>query len=101
MLPRPTSNGMKVLMFGWEFPPYNSGGLGVACQGLVRALSKLGTNVVFVLPMRLPAASPHARIVFADIGGINGHAIDSLLVAYATSASYGRRPEEHSIYGEN
>ncbi len=23
-------------MFGWEFPPYVSGGLGVACEGLVR-----------------------------------------------------------------
>ena len=25
---------MRVLMFGWEFPPYKSGGLGTACYGL-------------------------------------------------------------------
>jgi hypothetical protein len=29
----------SVLMFGWEFPPFNSGGLGVACEGLSKALS--------------------------------------------------------------
>ncbi|MEX0879858.1 MAG: hypothetical protein WEB59_02415 [Thermoanaerobaculia bacterium] len=29
---------MRVLMFGWEFPPSISGGLGVACEGLVRGL---------------------------------------------------------------
>ncbi|KKT36370.1 MAG: glycosyl transferase group 1, partial [Parcubacteria group bacterium GW2011_GWC1_44_26] len=27
---------MRVLMFGWEFPPHNSGGLGTACFGLTR-----------------------------------------------------------------
>lgn len=25
---------MRVLMFGWEFPPYKSGGLGTACYGM-------------------------------------------------------------------
>ncbi len=29
---------MRVLMFGWAFPPSFSGGLGVACEGLVRGL---------------------------------------------------------------
>ena len=27
---------MKILMFGWEFPPHISGGLGTACYGLVK-----------------------------------------------------------------
>ena len=31
---------MRVLMFGWEFPPYKSGGLGTACYGMGRALAK-------------------------------------------------------------
>jgi glycogen synthase len=56
---------MKVLMFGWEFPPHNSGGLGVACQGLSRALSENGVEVVFVLPKKV-ATSEKFKFVFAD-----------------------------------
>jgi len=42
---------MKVLMFGWEFPPHISGGLGTACYGLTRGLSQIGdVNVLFVVP---------------------------------------------------
>jgi len=41
---------MKVFMLGWEFPPFISGGLGTACHGLTKAMSKLGLEVVFVLP---------------------------------------------------
>ena len=41
---------MKVLMFGWEFPPISSGGLGTACYGLTKALSRKGTDITFVLP---------------------------------------------------
>lgn len=41
---------MKVLMFGWEFPPFKSGGLGTACFGLTKSLSKQGTEIVFVIP---------------------------------------------------
>lgn len=41
---------MKVLMFGWEFPPHISGGLGTACYGLTKGLSNMGTEVLFVMP---------------------------------------------------
>ncbi len=41
---------MKVLMFGWEFPPYATGGLGTACKGLTKALAKQGVDVTFVVP---------------------------------------------------
>ena len=41
---------MKVLMFGWEFPPHISGGLGTACHGITKALSDLKVEVTFVLP---------------------------------------------------
>ncbi|OIQ50830.1 Glycogen synthase [Pseudodesulfovibrio hydrargyri] len=41
---------MRVLMFGWEFPPYISGGLGTACFGLTKGLSHFGTDILFVLP---------------------------------------------------
>ena len=45
---------MKVLMLGWEFPPYISGGLGTACYGLTRGLDSIGVKVDFVLPVSLP-----------------------------------------------
>ena len=42
---------MKVLMFGWEFPPHISGGLGTACHGLTKGLSKFhDVEVLFVVP---------------------------------------------------
>jgi glycogen synthase len=41
---------MKILMFGWEFPPHISGGLGTACYGLTRALLKTDTELLFVVP---------------------------------------------------
>lgn len=42
---------MKVLMFGWEFPPHISGGLGTACYGLTKGLSTLkDVDIIFVVP---------------------------------------------------
>lgn len=52
---------MRVLMFGWEFPPAISGGLGVACEGLVRGLLQTGTEIVLVLP-RHPYRKPAGRL---------------------------------------
>ncbi len=38
-------------MFGWEFPPHISGGLGTACHGLTKGLYANGkTDVIFVVP---------------------------------------------------
>ncbi len=37
-------------MFGWEFPPHISGGLGTACYGLTKGLSLNGVEVIFVMP---------------------------------------------------
>ena len=42
---------MKVLMFGWEFPPHISGGLGTASYGLTKGLSSIEEiEVTFVVP---------------------------------------------------
>lgn len=41
---------MKILMLGWELPPHNSGGLGVACYHLSKALAVKGAEIDFVLP---------------------------------------------------
>ena len=41
---------MRVLMFGWEFPPHIAGGLGTACYGLTRSMAAAGCEVIFVVP---------------------------------------------------
>lgn len=41
---------MKVLMFGWEFPPHIAGGLGTACYGLTKGLALNDVDVTFVMP---------------------------------------------------
>lgn len=41
---------MKVLMFGWEFPPHIAGGLGTACYGLTKGLAHHNIEVLFVMP---------------------------------------------------
>lgn len=43
---------MKILMLGWELPPHNSGGLGVACYHMSKALALAGASIDFVLPYR-------------------------------------------------
>jgi len=58
---------MKVLMLGWELPPFNSGGLGEACQGLANALSQKGVDLTFVLPRSQNVSISGVKIVFADI----------------------------------
>jgi glycosyltransferase involved in cell wall biosynthesis len=55
---------MRVFMLGWEFPPFISGGLGTACYGLTKAMSSLGTDVMFVLPRPVNTPfSSHVRLV--------------------------------------
>ena len=41
---------MKILMFGWEFPPHITGGLGTACFGLTNGLAANNVDVRFVVP---------------------------------------------------
>ena len=41
---------MRVLLFGWEFPPHIAGGLGTACYGMTRGLARNDVEVIFVMP---------------------------------------------------
>lgn len=56
---------MKVLTFGWDYPPKRNGGLGVACFGLTRELRNEAIEVIFVLPRTQPTTGD-GRFVFAD-----------------------------------
>lgn len=37
-------------MFGWEYPPHITGGLGTACYGLTRGMAQHGLEIIFVVP---------------------------------------------------
>lgn len=80
---------MKVLMFGWEFPPYNKGGLGTACHGLAKGLSKNGIQVTFVIPKALGKLdSDFVDLISAEDCIIDIQRISSPLSAYMTPEEY-------------
>jgi glycosyltransferase involved in cell wall biosynthesis len=99
---------MRVFMLGWEFPPFISGGLGTACYGLTRALSAIGTDVMFVLPrpvatpfsthVRLlsprpgsPLASPTTEFRLDEFDHVTFRTVDAALTnPYLSSAEYAR-----------
>ncbi|NQU86910.1 MAG: glycosyltransferase family 4 protein [Mariniphaga sp.] len=89
---------MKVLMFGWEFPPHISGGLGTACYGLTKGLAEFeDIEVTFVVPkafgdedqstMQLIGANnipiSKKQIYFEDIQKkIDYYEVDSEIIPY-------------------
>lgn len=83
-------------MFGWEFPPMNSGGLGVACHGIVEGLIGNGQNVFLVLPKVTPEMQQFDAGAFQlldahKIKNINCSTIEipsALYSPYATAESY-------------
>ncbi len=85
-------------MFGWEFPPHISGGLGTACYGLTKGLSTFkDIEIIFVVPkaygdedqssMRLIGAGDvqitRKKIFFNDSQSkIDYYEVDSAIVPY-------------------
>ncbi len=96
---------IRVLMFGWEFPPHNSGGLGTACYGLTKALSRRDLHVTFVLPKKLGGLDhDFMRIVFANIRNVKFRGVTTLLQPYINTEIYEeylRTTPESEIYGLN
>ncbi len=93
----------KVLMFGWELPPHNSGGLGVACYGLAKALLKKGTEIIFVLPRRLEGVEENfLKIVDGNIFCSDSYLFNSPLYPYITDKKYfSDLFYHHEIYGNS
>jgi hypothetical protein len=56
---------IRVLMLAFELPPHNSGGLGVACLGLTKALSEY-VDITYLLPTKLNYSYKHMKIIFGD-----------------------------------
>lgn len=102
---------MRVLMFGWEFPPHIAGGLGTACYGMTRGLARNDVEVTFVMPKAsgdederfvkvVNASDVEARYCDSSIEGaddimrkISFIHIDSNMVPYIS-------PEEWNTYRE-
>ncbi len=53
-------------MFGWEFPPHITGGLGTACFGLTKGLMKHNQEVIFVVPKAYGDESKNIRLLNAS-----------------------------------
>ena len=75
---------MKILMLGWELPPHNSGGLGVACLHLSKSLAKKGADIDFVVPYEADHEVSHMRVLAATridpLFRYGGSAYDSKLI---------------------
>ncbi len=64
-------------MFGWEFPPHISGGLGTACYGLTKGLANNGVKVLFVMPSASGDEDESAvRIINASDIEVTGRSLD-------------------------
>lgn len=68
---------MKVLMLGWELPPHNSGGLGVACFQLCKALAAQGADIEFVLPY----TAEHKDVDFMKVTAAHPQDVEQVLKA--------------------
>jgi glycosyltransferase involved in cell wall biosynthesis len=100
------NNNINVLMFGWELPPYNSGGLGVACYGLAKGLTSQGVNISFALPRVLPYNIPFMKILDHHSDMLSLTAINSLMRSYMTNQDYfsltqSANRQQLSLYGAN
>jgi len=83
-------------MIGWEYPPHNSGGLGVACEGLTQALSQSNTQIYFSLPYVHSGLISHMNVLSCvdpswDVVGIDGKQIPPF------QAYTGALPESKSL----
>ena len=96
---------MKILMLGWELPPHNSGGLGVACLNMARALCREGNTIDFVVPY----TAQHDAVNFMHIlnatsldpihrfggGAYTHHGIEEKIISRGSGESLSIRDIQH------
>ena len=92
---------MKVLKFGWEFPPNSTGGLGTACYGLTKGLSNQGVQITLVLPTETDNIdTSFLKVINANLKVIK---IKSSLKPYIGPEQYNERvlsnKRKASLYG--
>lgn len=102
-------------MFGWEFPPNISGGLGTACYGIVSGLASCSdVRVTFVVPKTYGnEQSENVRLISAEnipvgseilkvlnSGSISFVDVPSKLVPYLTPESFFEKYQSHTEINE-
>lgn len=78
-------------MFGWEFPPFQAGGLATATVGLVKGLIRRRVGVTLVVPFPAEHSPlPALRMVSADgpADSLVVHRVPSPMTPYGGAAEY-------------
>jgi len=107
---------MRVLMFGWEFPPHITGGLGTACYGLTKGLAHYNdVDVTFVVPKAYGDEDQSvARLIGAEHIDLSERHVDprnflkkiqlievgSMLVPYLSPEEYEKTDERTAAYSK-
>ena len=79
---------MKVLMFGWEFPPHISGGLGTACYGLTRGLAKIDDlDIIFVVP-KAHGDEDQSKMKLVGANGVSIEQVQTHIENFKTQHTY-------------
>ena len=100
-------------MLGWELPPHNSGGLGVACFQLCKSLAKNNVDIEFVLPyktdqendfMKIHSTTPmnytklkHHLNVYDGANYLSTHAVTSEQLNYENYVASKAQENEYDI----
>lgn len=108
---------MRVLMLGWELPPFFAGGVGIVCNELAKELTHQGVEITFVMPSGPKGLSvAHIKKILVannlvSNASIKVKQVDSLLSAYQTPEQYQEAYEQHlaeqadskggPLYGKN
>lgn len=103
---------MKILMYGWEFPPIVNGGLGIACFGIVQSLLRHpDLHIHLVLPQIDNIDFSHDRLDYLQLPfsqhsthHFKVQSISALLHPYVTAESYNvlkSNVQNNQIYGQN
>jgi glycosyltransferase involved in cell wall biosynthesis len=84
---------MRVLMLGWEFPPYFAGGVGTVCYELTKALANKGVHVTYVMPQGPDdVRSDHIKLLVANREaqrlGVKLYGVKSTLTPYVSREEY-------------
>lgn len=87
-------------MLGWELPPHNSGGLGVACYQLCKALTRKGADIEFILPYKADHGIDFMEVTAAHPQGVSeiqksSGAYDSYKYIFSDGHS-----EVHDVYSQ-
>ncbi len=89
-----------MLMLGWELPPHNSGGLGVACYQLCQALgSRDDVDLEFILPYE----ADHENVDFMKVTAARPVGVNEIIKTSGAYDSYKYRYDDgheewHDIY---